>query len=1350
MNKYTCKLLLTILFFVFFNQNYANNLRQISNHDGLSNSAILSICQDKDGFMWFGSCDGLNMFNGINIQVYKPSTNAENLSGNLIESIMETEPDILWVHTNYGLNRLDKKRNLISSYNQFKGRYFIEKDKNNTIFIINEDNGIYYYHKGTDSFKKILIPDLKYSNILDFTITSNDILYTFTRDGINPCFVIKRDENGEISLSPEKVFKHTSNLLFCFHEKDYPDIIYFIDNTYTLYEYNLVEKKKYYVYNLEKGIRNKGEISSIIKFHNDYFIGFKTNGLLQLKNSTDKAESYTLEDIGINSGIFCLIKDKYQDLVWVGTDGQGVYMYSYDMYSLRSITFNSFAPYIEKPVRSLYLDKDNTLWIGTKGDGILKISKFNINTNLSEYATEHVSASNSPLSDNSVYVFSESKKDILWIGCEEGLNYYSYKSNKIQKIKIESEGEQIKYIHAICELDDSTLWLATVGTGIIKARLSWNGDNPSISEVEKITVHDGTDFYNYFFTLYKEDDSTLWFGNRGYGAYYIKHGSTELANQTFDNLWANQTVNDVYSIGKDYKNNLWFGTSMGLVKSPLDGEKKIFSEKNGFPNNTIHGILTDYQGNLWLSTNRGLVRFNIERENFHTYDYLNGLQVIEYSDGAAFKDSISGNLYFGGVNGFTIISETGLYQREYQPAIHFDNLMVFGVEKNIYDFIESNNEGNVLRLNYNQNFFSISFTALDYINGNNYNYYYRLDDLSKQWIDNGVSNTASFTSIPPGEYTLYIKYKNRLTGVESPVYSIVLKITPPWYMSPWAYLLYAILFVALIIYVVRAFIRWETRKKRIAMKILQRKHEEEVYESKLRFFTNIAHEFCTPLTLIYGPCSRILSHNGSDPYVKKYTHLIQRNAERMNDLIQNLIEFRRIETGNRTPQIEELDIFALVSEISDSFNELSESEGVIYDKNIQAPLRWNSDKNFIYTVVINLISNAFKYTSENGYIEICAYEKTGSMYISVSNTGKGIKAEDLGRIFDRYSILDNFENQEGKSHKSRNGLGLAISYSMIKLLDGTINVTSTENGRTDFVICLPYKEITRVKFETNKTLPEHSFVKDSEPVVEIPKYEFDQSKLTVLIIDDDVEILWLISEIFNEDYNVIPVNNPSQISNLLLEIHPNIIICDVMMPKVNGIELAKSIKTNKKTAHIPLILISAKHSIEEQIEGLATGAEMYIAKPFNTDYLRASVELLLSRKETLKDYFNSPLSAFDLKEGKMTHKENSKFMQDILDIISKNIMNPKLSTQFIASELNISPRHLYRKLGEIGEQSPSDMIKDARMHIARNLLLNTKMTIDEIIYKSGFVNRATFFRTFFQKYGCTPKEYREQNISTNL
>jgi len=1317
------------------------NFRQISSKEGLSNSAISDILQDKDGMIWMGSVDGMNMFDGITISNFN-AVYGNILSGNLIESISESDYGIFWIHTNYGLNRFEKKNNKIKHFPIFKGKILIQISDTNDTYVLSRDLGFYFYDKNLNDFRQINISPVIKAETLNFKVYEGKI-YIFTLNGVLKIFKIK-NENKLITFEEEKSIELENAIEYCFFDEKTTLII---DKEHNLFEYNLNQKNKTYIYNLSEEIAQRGEVSSIIKKGKDYFIGFKTDGLVLLKYNPLNTDKYNISETGRRVGIFCLRKDKYQDIIWVGTDGQGVYIYSTEEYNIRSVTSNYLYNKAEKPIRALYLDTENSLWIGYKGDGILKIDNYTNQTNILQQNIKHYTPSTEGLESGSVYAFSKSSRNILWIGTEEGLNYYSYKDKKIKKIDVVNENRQsIKFIHSICEISDSILWLSTVGTGIIELQLSGGDDNPVLSKAKTFSINQGEVSSNYFYTIHKSNNNTLWFGNRGYGAFKIMPNKKSLESLTFSNLSDNKTINDVYAIHSDKKGNMWFGTSYGLVKKSPQDQYTLFNEKDGFINNTIHAILEDSRHNLWLSTNQGVIKFDTDKETFQVYNRSHGLDITEFSDGAAFKDEIDGTLYFGGINGFIIINESYNPHQEYMPPIYFNKLTILGKDHNIYNYLHKQDNSETLILNYKQNFFNLSFTAIDYIDGNNYSYYYRMEELHDEWIDNGSLNSISFTNLSPGTYSLKIKYKNRNTGIESNEYEIFLKIKPPWYMTAWAYLLYTLIISGIIVLIVRNIIFRIKERRQRALEILEKKHQQEIYESKLSFFTNIAHEFCTPLTLIYGPCNRILSHKGSDSFVRNYALLIQQNAETLNTLIQELIEFRQIDSGNRKPLIRNLQINILIQPILESFKDIMESKKIDFKYNMQNPLEWNCDKGSLSSIVTNLMSNAIKYTTVEGKIKFEAWSSENELNIIISNTGKGIKEEDMASIFDRYNILDNFENPENENTFSRNGLGLAITSGHIKLLNGSIKVESTPNEWTRFIVRLPYnKETDTTENELNIIDPQ---VRVTTPR-EIPKFElnrFDEFKPTILIIDDDLQMLWFICEIFEEDYNVIPLHNINEIDLTLKETLPNIIICDVMMPGVDGITITQNLKANPNTAHIPMILVSAKNQIEEQIAGLAAGAEMYIAKPFNVHYIKTAVNKLITRKEVLKGYFSSPLSAFELNSGKMTHKEHKKFMQDIIDIINKNITNKKLNTQFIASEMNMSVRNLYRKMEGLTDKNPAELIKEGRLYIAKNLLLNTKLTIDEIIYKSGFSNRVTFFKSFTNVFGCTPGEFREKNL----
>lgn len=1316
---------------------HAYSLRQFSNKNGLSNSAILSLYQDHQGVIWIGSCDGLNIFDGTNIHVYNPvNPTKAPLSGNLINDIMETEKDVLWIQTNYGLDRLDTKLQTSKSFTEFKDKNYMAKSRDNDLFIVKDDGYIYYYQPEKQLFQKLEVPQIAFGHVLSTIIDKNNILWVFTSNNDTRSYQIIKNKE-EIALTPNNLFKHSEQLLWAFAEED---LVYFIDKTYSLYEYDFGNQQQYFIADLKAEVETRGEVSSIIKQQNDYYIGFKSSGLIVLKYMSDQKIKYQMQDTEIHSGIFCLMKDKYQDIVWIGTDGQGVYMYFNDAFSITNTLLDTPVYQINNPVRTVYYDEEQTLWIGTKGGGILRIRNYSPETNAA-VSFDRISISNSTLTDNTVYCFAPGSANRLWIGTENGLNYYSYQNKQLKAFTVIADGKKVKYVHSINELNDTTLWVSTVGEGIVKVILDKAGSSPSVKSATRIVLDDGRMASNYFFTSFQENDSILWFGNRGYGAYRLNVETEQLTPYRFDNVVNSQTANDIFAIYKNEK-GYWLGTSSGLLHFNED-YSHYHDRADLFSNNTVHGILEDQQNNLWISTNQGLVRFNPKTNTGQTYDRENGLEVTEFSDGAFYKDSRTETLFFGGTNGFVTVKPNAYIMADYMPQINLKGLSIFGKEYNIHDFLHDKKGKKILQLDYSRNFFCIDFMAIDYINGNNYSYSYKLDEVSSQWIESGTSASAIFSNLAPGQYTLLVKYKNNMNGKECEPQKLLIQITPPWYLSNWAYILYFILIALFCILAVYRIVHQYRRKQHRMIEKLNREKKEEVYESKLRFFTNITHEFCTPLTLIYGPCEKILAYPQSDSYIRKYGKMIQQNTEKLNGLILELLEFRRLETGHKVLSIQRLSVSDKLQNIAESFCELAENKNLNYRLDIEPDIEWNTDISCFSKIVNNLISNAFKYTPEEGNITIGLKVENQLLTLNISNSGKGIAKENLAKIFDRYKILDSFE-MNGKN--SRNGLGLAICKNMVTLLNGEINVSSIQNEITTFTVTLPELSPTAQEAETPQKVYETGPLNtNTEPMeLEQTTVNFDTSKHTVMIIDDDPSMLWFVSEIFVDKYNVLSFNNAAEALASLELKQPDLIISDVMMPEIDGLSFAQKIKQNKLWSHIPLILLSALHHEDDQVKGIEAGAEVYVTKPFNVKYLEKVVYRLIKRESDLKEYYSSIFSSFKVENGNCIHKEDQEFLDKVIETIEKNITNPDLSVELLSSDLGYSTRQFYRKLKPITDKSPADIIKEYRLTMAERLLLTKNYTIEEIMDKTGFNNRGTFYKLFSQRFGMPPRQYREQ------
>lgn len=1331
----------TLIFSACCNLICAQNIKMIND---FSNNAILSLCQDEDGLLWVGTCDGLNTYNGLSTSVYTTSEGQE-LSGNVIEDIVVTNGNILWVNTNFGLNRIDKNKDNIQYYNQFQGNYRLRANHWGDIFVLTENNELFYNYRGNDdTFRPLPVDAIKKNNVLEYVIDSANKIWFFTAEGHHVYYQIEYI-NQQYTLSMEEIASLTLPLKYSFHEDD---VLLLIDKQNNFYEYDVTSDGVKFIFNLEKEMAKRDKVSDIIKKEDRYFISFTRNGVLEL---VQEEEGFTATDTGIKTGVFFLYKDSRQDIVWIGSDGNGLYQYFNGPYLYRSTTFENKKMNISAPVRSIFMDDQNTLWLGTKGSGILRIFDYDIDKNEFDYRTENVSVSHT-LKDNSVFAFAKSRQNILWIGGEYGLVYYSYSENRIKPVKSELP---VRYVHSLQEEGDSILWIVTVGDGILKASIGGSKDNPELIRMKRFTINNGLSASNYFFTHYFDNDHTLWFGNRGFGVFTLNE-QEELVPHNLLKPYDSRTVNDVFAIIKE-ENALWLGTGNGLIKqTPKD--ETLFNSKNGFPQSSIHSMLLDDKKNLWLSTNKGIIRFDTTHDNFQIYNKRNGLNVIEFCDGASFSSPVG--LFFGGVNGFVSIKENTLYSKDkFSPPIIFDRLDIQDSRQDRFVYL---NRQPKVTLNHHENYFSISFVTIDYINGNNYLYQYKIGDKDNKWIDNGEQNKISFTKMPPGEYNMYVKYKDRYTNEESRIYSIGLEILPPWYQSRLATIVYFILafmFIVAVLWIIQL----RNRKKRNA--ILERltyQHKEELYEEKLRFFTNITHEFSTPLTLISGPCERVSSYEKSDPYINKYIGIIKMNAERLHSLVQEIIEYRRIATGNKVCNVQTYNVSGHLEGIINSFSEWVERSEVVFETDFKENIFWNTDIKSFNKIVTNLISNAFKYTPAGGVIRITLKQQDHHLFLHVHNTGKGIKEADMDLIFNRYTVLDTSEVNDVKGFSIRNGLGMAICKSMVELLNGEIRIESEPGKYAEFIVSLPelscseprngHKE-TEAEVSQPVFTDEHIIATDGKTTLNLHQQYVEKSAAglpNILVIDDNEDILFLIQDVLKDKYNIYQAKDGETGLDILKRETIHLIITDIMMPKIDGIELTRIIKSNKHIMHIPLIILSAKSSVDMKIEGVLSGADVYIAKPFDTNYLKAVVERLMTSRSQLREYYNSSASAFEFSNGQLMGKEDKEFLNNVMLIIEEHLDDADFSPEDLADEMRLGIRALYRKFKSLEQVPPSDFIKNYRINYASKLLVTTNLTVQEIMYKVGFHNRAHFYREFNKRLNQTPKEFRNLNKNNNI
>ena len=1332
-----------VLFFTLaslFFADWANaySFRQYAGKDGLSNTFVASVYQDHSGLMWFGTNDGLNSYDGLRMQNFQTTEEASYLTGQTIGSILEAEDNVFWVLTNYGLNRIDHTKQTVKAFDQFDLNARVAISPTKDIYVINEDNNICVYDLEEDTFRKLTVNELSFESIVNMFVDQDNTLWIFMEDGNHRCFTVDHSE-GNVKLIPQSAFKHQEAVLWCFYGDGE---IFFVDATLTLYEYSLLDKTKYYIQDISGAVNRNGEISSIIKHSGDIYIGFANSGLIRIKNMPEHRNQYQIDDFGFKPGVLSLCKDKFQDIVWIGTNGQGVQMLFNEASSLAAVLSSSLANSLQSPITALYRDDRQTLWIGSANNGIVNIQDYNPERGTGS-KSEFFLPYNSLLGSATINAFAPSAKNLLWIGTENGVNYYSYMERRIKNMQIVADGKPVKLVRSICEVNDSTLWIATAGEGLVKIHLVGTAESPIIASAKRIYAGDGSEAANMFTVAYKEDHNTIWFGTQGNGVYKVDSSSERMENTLFAK-GENQPQNDVFSILKNSE-GYWFATGEGLAK--MSGtEKVVFDETNGFTHKTVHGILEDNNGNLWLSTNRGIVKFNMEKQTSHLCKQNEDKTIVEFSDGACFKDPLTKVLLFGGENGFVTINENDFVQQDYTPLITFSGLSVFGKRCNIHEYMTVKRGTTIVRLNYDQNVFGVSFVANDYIDGKEYSYFYRLNEHGDNWVDNGNSNTAFFTYLAPGKYTLSTKYRNNVTGKESPVSELVIRIQPQWYRSWWAYLIYMVVGLGLI-YLGRILFFWYNRRRKKAMiAALEAKHHVQESQAKLEFFASMSNELYGPLALIQNASGKILADPKVNEDIRKNIVLVQNNAAQLKGFVYDMNELRALEAGDRRHRVSYLPVSELADALAAGFVDQAGSRKINYQIKIKNGLYWISDSYYLCRLIGNLLSNAFINVEDKGQVSVELKINEGRLQIVVAYSGE-FHASDMsasGDGFDYTRAIDALEEVGRADASTFDDRILAINYAITQGLHGSISVGQDEE-RVVYTVSLPEYPDSSVDDveEGSESLPS-ILLPQKYSLCEKVKTTHSADKSTILLVDDHADIHALLTDLLHNTYNVVTVSTSEGVIEMLQSQKYDLLIVKANMPVMNGVELTKAIKSDTAISYIPCVLLASANTGDERDNALEAGADVYITKPFDLDELSTEVAGLMQYKK-VQAYFNSATyNAFELGDEHFATPEDKTFYKKMIDFIGRNIKDTELSVEMISTEMGCTTQEFYSKLKEITRKMPNEIIRAYRLNTAERLLVSTNQPVEDIIVRVGFSSRSSFYKQFMQIHGMTPKNYREQ------
>ncbi len=948
-------------------------------------------------------------------------------------------------------------------------------------------------------------------------------------------------------------------------------------------------------------------------------------------------------------------------------------------------------------------------------------------------------------------------KGILWFATSRGLFSYDPAAAQPRQYKYEpsnTSGLPQKEVYAVYKDNDGYIWIATENYFC-----------------ELIDVKSGK-FRNYRYNeetsqndivrpcIYQDKENMFWIGtDRGLVSFdHISGSMNKYLNDPADlHSLNNNSIKSIYPDPGDPYKYLWIGTAGGGLNkfNKVDKRFSFFTTKNGLPNNVIYGILSDSKGNLWLSTNHGLSVFNPNTFTFKNFDVLDGLQSNEFNTGAYFKDQ-NGEMFFGGIKGLNHFYPENVKSNPFVPNIVITNCEILNQSPETGSsrpIIKPIFNAGTLTLSDNENYIRFEFSALDYSAPEKNKYAYKLENFHEDWIIADTRHSATFTHLPPGEYIFRVKGSNNDGIWNEKGASLKLIILPPWWQTWWAYLIYALLFIS-ILYILR---RYELNRINLKNQLKLEKVESDslrhLDQLKTRFFANISHEFRTPLTLILGQIESVLS-SGIETKEKGKLHIADRNARRLLTLINQLLDISKIEAGSMELKAEQHNLVSFLKSLFYSFESLAETKKIQlkFESDYQnIPVIFEPDK--MEKVFYNLVSNAFKFTPEGGEIKVNADIPTpGLVEIRIKDNGTGIPADRLTKIFDRFYQVDNSSTREHEG----TGIGLALAKELIELHKGKISVTSSEGKGTEFTIQLHLVYLKHQKenlaeadlekitfndmlYDTKETLKyDNSLVSE-----QIDTY--NKKNEILLIVEDNVDVRNYIREQTEADYIIIEASNGEEGINKAREFIPDLIITDIMMPKLDGHKFSRVIRKDEKTSHIPVIMLTAKAGLDDKIEGLETGVDDYLTKPFSAKELKIRVKNLIIKRSELRKKFSratiikpSEVSAVDA---------DRQFLQKTIKSIEAHFEDEQFSVERLSEEISMSVSQLNRKLKALIDQPAGQLIRSLRLQRAADLLSQNAGSVAEVCYKVGFGDQSYFSRAFKKQFGCSPSEYKKAESS---
>ncbi|WP_265712451.1 hybrid sensor histidine kinase/response regulator transcription factor [Sphingobacterium sp. InxBP1] len=1284
--------------------------------EGLSNNTVTCITQDVQGFLWLGSRNGLNRFDGNRFKIFRHNV-ADSLSigSSSILSLLTDQRGMMWIGTTRGTYRYDPVREHFLFFDKIPaGEVNSIKEFAGYIWILSNGK-LYCYNPFTSDLQPA---NQDKSKITTISCTGENGLWTVDDKNVLRQYSKQRGFTQVQLADPEKQLSAIKTI--------YPinDSLLLVGTTNAAYLY---DRKKASLQNIFAGSfpQQVIQVNCIIEQSPGLFWFGTESGIYSYAIATRKVQRIKKDFFNPFALSDNVVLDFYRDRednIWAGTFFGGLNQYSRQ--------FDNFKKYLSgfgrnalsgNIVHEIYKDSYGYFWIGTEDGGLNKLDP--ASGQISRFTADGKPGS---ITHNNIHGLATYKNE-LWVGSTtHGLDVLDVKTGKLKRHydQIGQGGLQSNFVVCIYKTKDNTMLLGTD-----RALYAYNIHTDSFDLMPIAAWIQG---------IYEDSDGILWVNTYGDGVYRY-HRHTGAINRLYSTPGKRHSLvnNYVNGLFEDSKNNIWLSTESGLSKYRRDGTFTNYLTESGLPSNQVFKVLEDDNRSIWITTGRGLVRLDEGRAKRVIYTSRDGLPADQFNYNSAFKDE-DGTLYFGTIKGMVSFNPKKSIKNSFVPPIFISSIQINNSEIAVDKagpLPQSLSLTKEIKLSYDNSNISFNIAALSFVSPESNTYRYIMEGYDKGWTDIKGSQKIYYNKLPPGTYTFKFNGANN-NGIWNPAgKELRIIVSPPWWSSTWAYILYFLTLSTIVALILRYYFLLIKANNAQKMDNYERKKEQEVYNLKLEFFTNLAHEIRTPLTLIKMPLEKLIrTSEFQDGDMLNDLALIDKNTTRLIRLTNQLLDFRKAETNNMSLIFTKTDINSLLLDVFNDLNGLAKEKMLQYDLSLpRITLTAQVDEEALRKIFTNLVHNAIKYAAQQVHIKLLPFNSDDIMFnIEFRNDGDIIPFDKREKIFEPFYRLNESNKDTGT------GIGLPLSRSLVELHQGSLSLVFTEENRNIFLLSIPILQEQSLDI---KPLLEETTVQEDRKLY--PTEDGNTEKPIVLIVEDNKEILAYLNKELKTDYTVLRASNGIEALEILDRDNVQLVLTDIMMPIMDGIALCKRIKNDILYSHIPVIFLTAKNALDAKIQGLKIGADAYIEKPFSLEFLTVQIRNILNNRKIIKQYFTNS-SATNLTDINVSAPDKD-FISQLNNVIYEHISDIDLNVDELARLMNMSRPTLYRKIKGLSDLTPNELINISRLKKAAELLVQREYNITQISTMVGYSVQSNFSRDFHKHYGMPPSVYMAEN-----